>query len=332
MPYIIDRWEPGTFLYWAGAMTSASALAVIEKDPRGVDVDEVHLEALKVRTTHGEVLAGLLQAEGRELIELLVRTRILTRSLPVPERLFDLPLPPAVAAEDPTTFLVAESYQMYKNKMARRLVARTGQRCQLAVAGPVPEWAEMRRSCRHFSDVAVPQETFETLIASCGSRPDGSYRYASAGGLYPIDLYVRIREGGVVGWEEGLYLLHPFENQLELISPRCVFPRAAHVPGNEDMGQSSAFGIYVVFDPTVSVSKYGGMAYYYAILEAGAMMHHLAVLGASIGIASCQVGRINSSIVEKYFRFPAEHIYLQSLELGIEDESDIEMSRADGIF
>ncbi len=311
----LDRLGPRTVVLWAQGTSLEAADAALRalRRPRPASAEE--LRAARELTGPGSEL-GDLRRSGLpdDLVDALVRAKVLTASVPVPERLFDLPMPPPPPSVPPECFLLPERYEEYKRQVAARLESGTPAR-PLRVSAPAV--AAGRRSVRVFAPDPVAQDAFEAVLAAFTRRPDGTFAYGSAGALYPLDVYAHVKAGRVAGWDEGLYRVRPLSALVDLVSGTCVFPESMHLPGNREIFATSAFSLFWVFDPRVSGPKYGGRAYYYGILEAGAMAHHAGLAGAAVGLGSCQIGALRFEVVEKYFRLDPAHLLLHSLEFGL---------------
>jgi|SRR5215218_4716123 len=151
---------------------------------------------------------------------------------------------------------------------------------------------ERRRSTRDFVDRAVP---FEQLGAVLGTYrrsaelalPQGSLALrtaASAGGLYPVELYLLATK--VAGLARGLYHYRPSERALAAVRPDDGEADTALQSLILDPQQAeSAAGAIVLsarFDR--SAGKYGERGYRYILVEAGEIAQTLALGAAAVGV------------------------------------------------
>jgi len=146
------------------------------------------------------------------------------------------------------------------------------------------------------------------------------YFFASAGGLYPIDIYIYIKKERVESMEEGLYYYNPGENVLHLVhqgNDGSVIPVEVYSPGNRWIFESSAISIYMIYNAEVTMPKYGGLGYFMASIDAGIMMGTLSLWGEYLGIDVWPVGQIDFQRIRPYFRLGKNQVYIQSLELGL---------------
>lgn len=123
---------------------------------------------------------------------------------------------------------------------------------------------EKRKSVRVFdNETLMDKEKFFKIISILRERDAITHRYyyASAGGLYPIDVYVYIKENRIKEIPGGLYYYSPKLNCLQKIKKENVINEESQYFMNKDIFSHSAFSIYFIYDADVSMPKYGGMAY-----------------------------------------------------------------------
>lgn len=87
---------------------------------------------------------------------------------------------------------------------------------------------------------------------------------------------------------------------------------------NKEIFDGSAFSIYFIYDASVSMPKYGGMAYLYSCIDAGIMVSLLTLISETVGIGSCSIGEMNYKRIKKCFPLTPAMSFLHSMEFGIE--------------
>lgn len=180
-----------------------------------------------------------------------------------------------------------------------------------------------RRSIRNFAaDKQVTVKQFSKLLDTMRQERSGdeiTYAYPSAGGLYPIDIYICVKSGRVEGIEGGIYEYLPAEHSLRPVSGEQI-PAGAHYYINKAIFSSSAFSMYFFYDTDASMPKYHGLGYYYAVIDSGIMLGKLSDSAHQTGLGSCIIGVLNYSKAEKYFGCGENKIYLHCMEFGIPSE------------
>lgn len=160
-------------------------------------------------------------------------------------------------------------------------------------AGPVSSILSAivsRRSSRQYSAGALKLDTVSDLLFySLGTSDRGCRRcLPSAGGLYPLELYViSINVEGLVS---GLYHYDVRSHGLSQLEEGDFRPRLAKaIFIDEAINTAGAvFMLTGVFGR--SKIKYGERAYRFVLLEAGHAMQNICLTGTVLGLGTCPVG------------------------------------------
>lgn len=160
------------------------------------------------------------------------------------------------------------------------------------------EAIEGRSSCRRFRPDSISVVNIGTMLQAAygvlGRSNFGSFEFLdrpvpSAGGLYPLEIYVLARR--VEGVRPGVYHYDALRHGLEQV-------RNVLVPTDLSdylfMGQgyvTDAPAIFVVAaDLDRNLRKYGDRGYRYILFEAGHCAQNVNLAAASLGMGSCNVG------------------------------------------
>ncbi|WP_049763421.1 SagB family peptide dehydrogenase [Cereibacter sphaeroides] len=180
---------------------------------------------------------------------------------------------------------------------ALTVAARGFKRFQHALREPLPradhdrlaDIITARRSCRAFNGAPIALSDLSSLAyLAMGAQGEGRRCLPSAGGLYPLDLYVAA--GAVDGLAPGLLHYDPLEHALSRLTetdPMRAIRDAVFIPEALD-GAAAVFLITAVFGR--SKIKYGERAYRFALMEAGHAMQNLLLAATDRGMGSCPVG------------------------------------------
>lgn len=252
----------------------------------------------------------------------LVKNRILVNNILTPheifftqDRLFDNPY------SDEILFNPDKYNAFKKDQMSRTFKNCKDTRISLNQDIEFPSYITNRITYRQFDENSkVPFETFGKLLSVFKQKKVNEhecYNYASAGGLYPIDIFVYIKDNRVEGVRAGLYYYNPLENTLDLVSNTCVISEEAHFHTNKKIFKSSAFSLFALYDAQVTMPKYGGMGYFYATIDMGIMVQLLTQVAEISNIGICSIGDMNFKRIEKYFRLNKTHVFLHDIEVGL---------------
>jgi SagB-type dehydrogenase family enzyme len=147
----------------------------------------------------------------------------------------------------------------------------------------------MRRSCRSFDGrpLALADIADLTFLA-LGSQGPGRRCLPSAGGLYPLELYVAASrvEGlspGVLHYDARAHALArlSFADPVAAVRPAIFIPEALE-------GAAAVILLTAMFGR--SKIKYGERAYRFALLEAGHAMQSLLLVATALQLGACPVG------------------------------------------
>jgi SagB-type dehydrogenase family enzyme len=186
------------------------------------------------------------------------------------------------------------------------MLGREGRRGERAVPLPTPvslpmsvgETMRRRRSTRQYTGDTIPLSYVSTItLAACGvtgtaggansNRRLSLRSTASAGGLYPIDLYVAALR--VDGLRRGLYAYDPLDNVLWQTGDETrMGALLASLAAPDQVIKSSQASLIclLVARPWRSMRKYGARGMRHVLLEAGAIGAHISLAATALGIGS----------------------------------------------
>jgi SagB-type dehydrogenase family enzyme len=182
-----------------------------------------------------------------------------------------------------------------------------------ALAGPmsVEEAIRSRRSVREFTGAPLTLEEISQLCWAGQGITDprlGLRSAPSAGGLYPIELYV-VTAQGVNHYLPGG---HKLERHLAGDLRQSLQGAALD---QEAIGQSAAC---VVITAVVdrSTRKYGSRAERYCFIEAGHVAQNILLQAVSLGLGGVPIGACEDNQVAKLLQLPKGQRVLYILALG----------------
>ena len=177
-----------------------------------------------------------------------------------------------------------------------------------------------RRSTRVFdAGKKISFNVFSELLDSMRQYRSGEniyYDYPSAGGLYPVDIYIYVKKDRVEGLEGGIYEYVPSGHSLRCVHCNEV-PEKCHFFGNREIFRTSAFSVYFFYNTDASMPKYHGAGYYYAIIDSGIMLEKLTLDAEKLGLGSCIIGVFDIKKAAGVFETGRSQIYLHCMEFGI---------------
>ncbi len=222
------------------------------------------------------------------------------------------PVPDAAPAPALATPAEREAFRAGEPGLRRDLAGRPA----IALVGPEEEPADARRSRRRFGLEPLGLEVLGRWLAGLARRetPAGPrYRYASAGGLYAVQVYLYAKAGRIAGVAEGAYLYERAAARLVPLAPGERLADRAWGPANAPIAEEAGFAVFLVADLAAMTPLYPTAARRFATLEAGAMAHLLEVASPPLGIALCPVASPARSALAGLLELGPDHEPLHAL-------------------
>jgi SagB-type dehydrogenase family enzyme len=244
-----------------------------------------------------------------------------------------------IPLEDPTSLslLFHLNSEPWLNDDAYRTAAGPQERKQPAsvlseTALPAPEGSAVtdairrRRSCRAFRPAVMPLVSLSSMLNNAygvvGSTSFGdrtrflSRAVPSAGGLFPLELYVVLRR--VDGLEDGLYHYDVLGHGVRLMRRGDLFPMFYTYPFIQDA--NLVIAVAAVFMRVQK--KYGPRGYRYILIESGHVGQNLCLRAAEMGLATlCMGGFVDSELNALIGLSPTREGVIYTLAAGYEAEA-----------
>lgn len=175
------------------------------------------------------------------------------------------------------------------------------------------------RSYRRFSKEVISLSSFTSMIGSLAQKKDDNmlfpkYRYASGGGIYPVQTYLYIKEGKIEKIPGGVYYYDPKNHDLVLMEEGIELSEDMHERGNQDIYRESAFSIFLVGKLDVIKKMYGekdGLDF--MKMEAGLISSLLESTGLENQMGFCQIGTLDFPRIKEALKVDEDAYYLHCL-------------------
>ncbi|HLO48284.1 MAG TPA: amino acid adenylation domain-containing protein, partial [Kamptonema sp.] len=151
---------------------------------------------------------------------------------------------------------------------------------QHSIELPKPEFDEIikqaylqRQSYRQFLDKAISLKQLGEFLScllpiTLDSSPLPKYRYASAGGLYPVQVYLYVKPNRVEGLESGFYYYNPTYHRLVFLSAGSDINSRIYQK-NQLIFEEAAFSLFLIGQLSAIAPMYGEVTRDFCMLEAG---------------------------------------------------------------
>lgn len=185
-----------------------------------------------------------------------------------------------------------------------------------------------RRSVRRFKRAPLPMEALGRLLhASYGvrgrRRADGIGAYErpapSAGGLYPLELYVATRD--VEGVADGVYHYDARAHELERVREGGVQGALVDLTMGQDLVGEANLVCVVSAIRARTMVKYGQRGYRFLFLDAGHLGQNLYLVATALGLGPVAIGGFLDAELSGLLRLPAEEEAIYVVCVGQPDEA-----------
>ncbi len=179
-----------------------------------------------------------------------------------------------------------------------------------------------RRSRREYLDRPLSLEQLSQLLwAAQGiTEPSlwvGLRSAPSAGGLYPLELYAVVKNGGVEGLEAGCYHYLPHEHALKLMVRGDVSRELmAACIDQEWVGAAPVNFVFTAVFERTSV-KYGSRAWQYVFQESGHAAQNIYLMATAMGLGGTVIGAFIESMIQELLSLPTEETPVYVMPVGV---------------
>ncbi len=176
-----------------------------------------------------------------------------------------------------------------------------------------------RRTVRSFDSKALTLMQFSQLLwAAQGTTDKGGFKRAaaSAGALYPMDIYGAVGGDCIEGLDPGVYLYGPADHSIYLVKGGDV---------RRDIAVASLGQMWISYAPLTVVitaeysritGKYGQRGVKYAVMEAGHVGQNIFLQSEAMGLAAGIVGAFEDQKVIKVLGIKETHEPLLLMPVG----------------
>lgn len=173
-----------------------------------------------------------------------------------------------------------------------------------------------RRSQRDFSKFSVPLAQFSAFLGclqqiTVDQAP--KYRYPSAGGLYPVQVYLYVKANRVERLPSGIYYYHPVQHHLVALATGIELKRTIYDPLiNRPIFDKAAFSLFLIAQLNAIAPLYGEVSRDFCLLEAGYMGQLLMEAAPACRVGLCPVGNMDFEQIRALFALDEGHILVHS--------------------
>lgn len=220
----------------------------------------------------------------------------------------------------------ASAYQKFKERQMHRQLKYQGNNVKYLESFKYPDTIEHRKSIREFNEKEIiPFNIFSAALSVFAQRNENGkekYNYPSAGGLYPIDVFVYVKADRVENMEAGLYYYNPIQNGLFEVETGEIISSDAHYFTNKAIFNSSAFSIFFIYNAAVTMPRYGGAGYEYGFIDTGIMVDLFSHICQYLNLGTCSIGDMNFGKISECFKLNVSQMWIHTIECGMKKEDN----------
>jgi len=184
---------------------------------------------------------------------------------------------------------------------------------------PLNQLLQARRSIRAYQDSLLSlNEISELSFSAQGiTEPKRGFRTApSAGAIYPLSLYVAVKENSVKDLKAGIYLYLPETHSLKIIRTGDFFDQIIKSALNQSWMKKANVIFVLTADDRAMRAKYKDRAERYIFMEAGMSAENLILQAVNLGLGTCAVGAFYDDQIAKILQTPSDEKILLLVPVG----------------
>jgi SagB-type dehydrogenase family enzyme len=175
------------------------------------------------------------------------------------------------------------------------------------------EILEKRRSKRRFLPRRLSREQISQLLwAAQGVLQRGLRTAPSAGALYPLEIYVAMKEG--------VYHYAPQKHELEQVVQGNILPELSKAALDQEFIAEASVNIVIAAEDQRAERRYRDRAARYVCMEVGHVAQNIHLQAVALGLGSVPVGAFKDDQVHQVLGLPPEQRPLYIIPVGFPAE------------
>lgn len=262
----------------------------------------------------------------KELLRKLENLKLVQRGVSNPFEIFEGQERFIPNSNDEEIMCNPDCYEAFKEEQLNRRVYESKDKIYINSKNGLPKYISERESIRTFDKSRVIEKwKLEELLSALRQRRvsgEIKYYYPSAGGLYPLDIYIWIKKDSIEGMRQGLYYYCPVDNSLNNIFKSNTLTDEIHYYSNKNIFNTSNMSIFIVYNAQVTMPKYGSDAYFYACIDTGIVTQLITTVAELLGLSVCSIGKVDICKVNEYLELSSNQCLLHTIEIGYKSKKN----------
>ena len=183
----------------------------------------------------------------------------------------------------------------------------------------VEQAISQRRTVRTFISEPLQLHQFSQLLwAAQGITEKSGFKRsaASAGALYPMDVYVVAGKDSVAQIEAGVYHYEPKGHMVSLVTGSDLREALSRASLSQMWMAKAPVDIVITAEYSRATIKYGKRGVRYAIIEAGHIGQNLFLQAEALGLKAGIVGAFHDNEIIRVMNIPSSHEPLLIIPIG----------------
>lgn len=183
----------------------------------------------------------------------------------------------------------------------------------------VEEAIKSRRTRRTFDTKPLTLENLSQVLWAAQGITEERWKHRaapSAGALYPMDVFVIVRKGGVETIEAGIYKYIPDGHYLQTKAEGDFNAELRKVGFSQTFFAESPVCLVLTAEPVRTTWKYGERGNRYIHFEAGHIAENIQLLGESLGLSVGLVGAFKDDSVSNLLKLKKGVVPLYIIPVG----------------
>ena len=164
---------------------------------------------------------------------------------------------------------------------------------------------EKRGSCRYFDKETLTLKEVSNILWVAQGVTDKQNNVrrtvASAGAVYPMELYISVREEGVHELESGIYRYNSKQHSLQKISDSDITDKLSSACFNQKFIQQASFNVLIASDNSKTNELYEERGDRYVFMEAGATTQNIYLEAVDLNLGTVVIGAFDDQKVKALF-------------------------------
>jgi SagB-type dehydrogenase family enzyme len=184
----------------------------------------------------------------------------------------------------------------------------------------VEEAIAFRRSLREYLDVPLTLEQLSQILWAAQGITEttwGLRAAPSAGGTYPLEVYVVVRDGGVEGLPAGVYKYEPHKHSLKLIKEGDFSEELYSVSLEQPWVREAAINIVITAVYERTTGRYGERGIRYVHMEVGHVGQNIYLEVTNLGLGCVVIGAFHDDQVREVISADSNEHPLYVIPIGV---------------